>query len=168
MPDITNYAYVWYARDPSQQITQQDLDKIYEVILNYSYPCYLSESASALIRAWAPEQQTKLLNDELSFIEEMMKMSDLSHIAMMQIPRVLYDLINLYFTIKHKQKDMPMSTIPNFIYACDINIAKMNDYSVITRGYTDEVKDIAENTIAMAKIVRKSGKQNWRYDYSSN
>ena len=59
MPDITNYAYVWYAKDPSQQITQQDLDIIYEIILNYSYPCYLS--GSALIRALTPEEKTKLL-----------------------------------------------------------------------------------------------------------
>jgi hypothetical protein len=153
MPDITNYAYVWYARDPSQQITQQDLDKIYEIILNYSYPCYLS--GSALIRALTPEEKTKLLQHELSFIEEKMETAGLSHIVMMQIPRVLYDLFNLYFTFKHTQKDL--STIPSFIYSCDINIAKMNDYSVVTREYTDSVKDniFALNAFIVENIQKK-------------
>jgi len=154
MPDITNYAYVWYARDPSQQITQQDLDKIYEIILNYSYPCYLS--GSAVIRALTPEEKTKLLHHELLFIEEKMETAGLSHIVMMQIPRVLYDLFNLYFTFKHTQ--IYLSTIPNFIYACYINIAKMNDYSVITRGYTDEVKDniFALNAFIVENIQKKN------------
>lgn len=34
--------------------------------------------------------------------------------------------------------------------------------------YGDEVKELAENTVLMAKLVQKLGKQNWRYDYSSN
>ena len=141
MPDITNYAYVWYARDPSQQITQEDLDKIYEIILNYSYPCYLS--GSALIRALTPEEKTKLLQHELSFIEEKMETAGLSHIVMMQIPRVLYDLFNLYFTFMYRQKftDLSLSSIPTFDYACYLELHKMNDYDVITRRYTDSVKD---------------------------
>ena len=154
MPDITNYAYVWYARDPSQQITQQDLDKIYEIILNYSYPCYLS--GSAVIRQLPPEEKIKLLHNELLFIEEIMETFGLSHIVMMQIPRVLYDLFNLYFTFKHTQKDL--STIPSFIYACFSDIAKMNDYSVLTREYTDSVKDniFALNAFIVENIQKKN------------
>lgn len=43
-PDITNYAYVWYKRDPAQllEFTEEELEKIYEILLNYSYPCYLT------------------------------------------------------------------------------------------------------------------------------
>lgn len=152
MPDITNYAYVWYARDPSQPIIQQDLDKIYEIILTYSYPCYLS--GSAVIRQLTSEEKRQLLQDELSFIEEIMKTSGLDHIGMMQIPRVLYDLFNLYFTFKHTQKDL--STIPTFSYACDISIAKMNDYSVRTRQYTDSVKNnIFELNTFIAENIQK-------------
>ena len=66
MSDITNYAYVWYTRDASQ-ITEDDLDKIYEIVLNYSYPCYLS--GSEVITRLTPEEKTKLLQHELSFIE---------------------------------------------------------------------------------------------------
>jgi hypothetical protein len=144
---------VWYTRDASSQITEDDLEKIYEIILNYSYPCYLS--GSALIRALTPEEKTKLLQYELSFIEEKMETAGLSHIVMMQIPRVLYDLFNLYFTFKHTQKDL--STIPSFIYSCDINIAKMNDYSVVTREYTDSVKDniFALNAFIVENIQKK-------------
>ena len=139
--DITNYAYVWYARDTSQQIAQEDLDKIYEIILTYSYPCYLS--GSAVIRNLLPEEKAKLLQHELSFIEEKMEMAGLSHIVMMQIPRVLYDLFNLYFTFMYRQKftDVSISTIPTFDYACYLEIHKMNDYDVITRRYTDSAKD---------------------------
>ena len=154
--DITNYAYVWYARDPSQQIAQQDLDNIYEIILNYSYPCYLS--GSALIRQLPPEEKAKLLQHELSFIEEKMEMAGLSHIVMIQIPRVLYDLFNLYFTFKHTQKDLSISTIPTFIYACFLDIQKMNDYSVVTREYTDSVKDniFALNAFIVENIQKKN------------
>ena len=34
--------------------------------------------------------------------------------------------------------------------------------------YIHEAEDLAENTVAMANLVRKFGKQNWMYDYSSN
>ena len=162
MPDITNYAYVWYARDPSQQITQEDLDKIYEIILNYSYPCYLS--GSALIRALTPEEKTKLLQHELSFIEEKMETAGLSHIVMMQIPRVLYDLFNLYFTFKHTNVDV-MNT--KFVYRCSAAIAKMSDYNTLTRKYTDSVKGniFALNAFIVNYIQEKYSMSNIRDSY---
>jgi hypothetical protein len=148
MSDITNYAYVWYTRDASSQITEDDLEKIYEIILNYSYPCYLS--GSEVIRRLTPEEKTKLLQHELSFIEEKMEMAGLSHIIMMQIPRVLYDLFNIYFTFKHTKTDM--STIPNFYYPCSVNIAKMIDYNALTREFTDYVKN---NIFALNAFIVK-------------
>ena len=156
MPDITNYAYVWYAKNPSQPIIQEeDLNKIYEIILNYSYPCYLS--GSEVIRQLTPEEKTNLLQHELSFIEEKMETAGLSHIVMMQIPRVLYDLFNLYFTFEHTHKHKDLLTVPTFSYSCDTPIAKMNDYSVLTRQYTDSVKDniFALNAFIVENIQKK-------------
>ena len=139
MSDITNYAYVWYKRDAAQlsQFTQEEVEKIYEIMLNYSYPCYLS--GSEVIRQLSSEEKTKLLQHELLFIEEKMAEAGLSHIIMMQIPRALYDLFNLYFTFKYTQTDT--SAIPNFYYECSITIAEMTKYIALTREYTDSVKD---------------------------
>lgn len=161
MSDITNYAYVWYTRDASQ-ITEDDLDKIYEIVLNYSYPCYLS--GSEVITRLTPEEKTKLLQHELSFIEEKMEMAGLSHIIMMQIPRVLYDLLNLYFTFNHTNADV-MNT--KFVYRCSAAIAKMSDYNTLTRKYTDSVKGniFALNAFIVNYIQEKYSMSNIRGSY---
>jgi hypothetical protein len=130
---------VWYKRDTSQlsQFSKEEVDKIYEIMLNYSYPCYLS--GSEVVKQLSSEEKTKLLQHELLFIEEKMAQAGLSHIIMMQIPRALYDLFNLYFTFKYTQTDI--SAIPNFYYQCSITIAKMTEHNALTREYTDYVKD---------------------------
>ena len=131
-PDITNYAYVWYKRDPEQllEFTEEELEKIYEILLNYSYPCYLT--GSELINRMSPEEKTKLLQHELLFIREKMAEAGLAHIIIMQIPRVLYDLFNLYHNRNEKF---------NFTYNCDDFIVKISGYNVFTRGYTDSIKE---------------------------
>jgi hypothetical protein len=131
-PDITNYAYVWYKRDPEQllEFTEEELEKIYEILLNYSYPCYLT--GSELINRMSPEEKAKLLQHELLFIREKMAEAGLAHIIIMQIPRVLYDLFNLYHNRNEKF---------NFRYNCDDFIVKISGYNVVTRGYTDSIKE---------------------------
>jgi len=39
---------------------------------------------------------------------------------------------------------------------------------VLSEMYIKEVEELAENSMIMAKLTRKFGKQDWRYDYSSN
>ena len=162
--DITNYAYVWYTRDASQS-TEDDLDKIYEIILTYSYPCYLS--GSAVIRNLLPEEKAKLLQHELSFIEEKMETAGLSHIIMMQIPRVLYDLFNLYFTFNHTNVDVVDVMNTKFVYRCSAAIAKMSDYNTLTREYTDSVKGniFALNAFIVNYIQEKYSMSNIRDSY---
>ena len=164
MSDITNYAYVWYTRDASQ-ITEDDLDKIYEIVLNYSYPCYLS--GSEVITRLTPEEKTKLLQHELSFIEEKMETAGLSHIIMMQIPRVLYDLFNLYFTFNHTNVDVVDVMNTKFVYRCSAAIAKMSDYNTLTREYTDSVKGniFALNAFIVNYIQEKYSMSNIRDSY---
>lgn len=131
--DIANYAYLWYKRDTEQllEFTEEELDKIYEIMLNYSYPCYLT--GSELISRMSPEEKIKLLQHESSFIKEKMAEAGLAHIIMMQIPRVLYDLFNLYLTNRD-------GNVYRFDYDCDPAISKMVDYNALTRKYTDSVK----------------------------
>ena len=131
-PDITNYAYVWYKRDqdPVQllEFTEEELEKIYEIILNYSYPCYLA--GSELINRMSPEEKTKLLQHELLFIREKMAEAGLAHVIIMQIPRVLYDLFNLYHNKFEKF---------NFRYDCN-DIETISGYNALTREYTNSIK----------------------------
>ena len=55
--DIANYAYVWYTKDnPLTKVSQEDLDKIHKIIINYSYPCYLGNDS---IRELAPDDKKK-------------------------------------------------------------------------------------------------------------
>jgi hypothetical protein len=145
--DITNYAYVWYKRDPEQllEFTEEELEKIYEILLNYSYPCYLA--GSELINSMSPEEKTKLLQHELLFIREKMEKAGLAHIIIMQIPRVLYDLFNLYYN---------RNETFNFRYNCHDDIATISGYNVVTRRYTDSIKEkiFSLNVFIMDHIPR--------------
>lgn len=151
--DITNYAYVWYESDSASasQINKGDLDKVYDIILNYSYPCYLS--GSEIIRQLTPEQKINLLQHELLFIKQKMVEAGLNNIIMIQIPRVLYDLFNIYFECS-TYTDVPVDhpsqvgiewttrdATPEFDYTCSTRMAKIVNYTAITRRYTDFVKD---------------------------
>jgi hypothetical protein len=97
MTDILNYAYVWFKTDPDQQFTQDEELKIYEIILNYSYPCYLG---SSLISSMSPTDKTELLEHELLFIRKKFQEVGLANVTIIQIPRVLYDLFNIYYYLK--------------------------------------------------------------------
>jgi len=74
---------------------------------------------------------------------------------------------SLFMTLNHYGMIFPpwsniyaMASIANPTYK-DKDILNSKIY-----GY--EVKGLAENTVKIAKIVQKFGKQNWSYDYSSN
>lgn len=60
MLDITNYAYIWYKKDLTKllEFTSEELEKIYTILIKFSYPCYLENDI------------TKLLENELLFIQK--------------------------------------------------------------------------------------------------
>ena len=97
MTDILNYAYVWYKENPDVDFTLDEEQKIYQIILNYSYPCYLGNS---LISSMSPTDKTELLEHELSFIRKKFQEVGLVDVNIIQIPRVLYDLFNIYYYLK--------------------------------------------------------------------
>lgn len=102
MSDITNYGYIWYRTDGRLLVDfkKEEKDAIFQIITNYSYPCYLS--GSDLIKGLSEDKAKLLLHNELEFIREKMAEVGLAHIVMMQIPRLLYDLFNLQHSEKTK------------------------------------------------------------------
>ena len=128
--DITNYAYVWYKTDPAQlsQFSKDELDKIHIIIMNYSYPCYLA--GHDLVRLLPDNQKIKLLNSELIFIREKMTEVNLGHIVIIQIPRILYDLFNIYYT----------STDHYFTYTCSFSLRTLDQFNKVTRRNTEYCK----------------------------
>ena len=135
--DIANYAYVWYRRDTEHLLdfTEGELDKIYEIMLNYSYPCYLTGSDA--ITHMTTDEKTMLLQHESLFIQKKMADAGLASVIMLQIPRILYDLFNLHRTHSNNE---------HYVFEYDVSddnptaMSKMIDYNVRTREYTDSVK----------------------------
>ena len=134
MPDITNYAYIWYKKDLTKllEFTPEELEKIYTILIQFSYPCYLGNDI-------LDDDITKLLENELLFIQNKMIEYGLVDIIIMQIPRVLYDLFNIYYK---KTKNLEL----RFNYECEISIdgdsiVKKRTHNLLTFRYTETVKE---------------------------
>ena len=97
MEDILNYAYVWYKKNQDDSFTPEESQKIYQIILDYSYPCYLGNNS---ISSMSPTDKTELLEHELLFIRKKFEEVGLADVNIIQIPRVLYDLFNIYYYLK--------------------------------------------------------------------
>ena len=109
MPDIANYAYLWYrTENPFDYLSPNEYYEILEIVTTYSYPCYLS-GGQAIDRIPALQKEY-LLNDEIGFIRARMSERGINpdNITIIQIPRVLYDLFLLvYYTQTQKlRKDI--------------------------------------------------------------
>ena len=103
MPDITNYAYLWYRNDnPLSEISPRENNIIYKIVTTFSYPCYLS--GADIIRSLLPEDKNELLHNEIGFIRKRIQRAGLSHIHIIQIPRVLYDLFSLIYSVEKKTR----------------------------------------------------------------
>lgn len=108
MPDITNYAYIWYneenpLRDTgffNGRMTIQG-QTICNIITSYSYPCYL---ANKDVSSLSEPDKHRLLHDEIGFLRDRMKYHEMNHylhgITLVQIPRVLYDLLCLIYFVE--------------------------------------------------------------------
>lgn len=133
MSDITNYAYIWYKKDLTKllEFTLEELEKIYTILIQFSYPCYLRNDM-------LDDDITKLLENELLFIQKKMIEYGLVDIIIMQIPRVLYDLFNIYYK-KHKNLKL------RFNYDCETSIdgdsiVKKRTHNLLTFRYTETVR----------------------------
>jgi len=145
--DITNYAYIWYKKDLTKllEFTSDEKEIIYNIIINFSYPCYLANNS---IRDMSLEDKKELLECELLFIRKKIKETCLVDINIMQIPRVLYDLFNLYYYYKFEKYINPYSifwdNIKKMEYDCkNKTLQNKNSYN----GYTFYKMNIVKKNI---------------------
>ena len=98
MPDITNYAYIWYNEaNPLSAIRVPHANIIFQYVTSYSYPCYLANND---VSSLSDTNKLQLLHDEIGFIRDIMDISELQGIKLVQIPRVLYDLLGLIYFVE--------------------------------------------------------------------
>ena len=103
MPDITNYAYLWYNEEnPLSEIPTADAESIFQIVTTFSYPCYLTGSHN--VDRLTPEEKHQLLHNEIGFIRDRMREMGLQGITIVQIPRVLYDLLSLIYFVQKGER----------------------------------------------------------------
>jgi len=135
MPDITNYAYIWYKEaKPLPDIgffqgrTTVQGKTICDIITSYSYPCYL---ANKDVSSLSDTDKERLLHDEIGFLRDRMKRYDfLTGITLVQIPRVLYDLLGLIYFVE--------TSISSSISFIDINCG--SDYYKTYASYISHIE----------------------------
>jgi hypothetical protein len=160
MSDITNYAYIWYKKDLTKLLdfTSEELDKIYQIIINYSYPCYLANDS---IQTMSEADKKELLEHELLFIQKKFEEACLVDVMIIQIPRVLYDLFNFYYYLKdYVYEDYLLinrekKKLLKFDYSCNDEIMKYSNYIDYTKCLFNKVlNNITElNSIIITNIV---------------
>ena len=155
--DITNYAYIWYKKDPTKLLdfTPEEQDIIYKIILDYSYPCYLANDS---ISVMSDADKTELLEHELLFIQKKIEEACLVDVMIMQIPRVLYDLFNLLYSYTHNvDKKFFYQQLP--IKPSDPLINTIEEYNHLTFIYTESVKEniLKLNDLIIKIITSRSG-----------
>jgi hypothetical protein len=110
MPDITNYAYIWYNEAKplpdmvfnNGRMTIQG-QTISNIITSYSYPCYL---ANKDVSSLSEPDKHRLLHDEIGFLRDKMISYEINgyyclrDITLVQIPRMLYDLLCLIYFVE--------------------------------------------------------------------
>ena len=163
MSDIINYAYIWYKKDLTKLLdfTPEEQDKIYKIILDYSYPCYLANDS---IQTMSEADKKELLENELLFIQKQFEEASLVDVIIMQIPRVLYDLFNFFYYLNDLKEEDDNETalinkekkkLLNFNYKCNDEIIKYSYYIDYTKMLFNKVlNNITElNSIIITNIV---------------
>ena len=74
---------------------------------------------------------------------------------------------SLFMALNHFGMIFPPSS--NMYAMASIKNPTHADKEILNDGtYLQEVEDLAENVVTMTNLVKTFGKQNWRYDYSSD
>jgi hypothetical protein len=145
--DITNYAYVWYKKNSDKilEFTTDEKEIIYNIIISFSYPCYLGNDS---IRHLSDIDKKELLEHELLFIRKRFEEVCLIDVIIMQIPRVLYDLFNLYYYNKFNKLDD--QHLRNINYDLDEKIQNKDNY----RAYTFyNMQNVKNNIFELNNII---------------
>jgi len=132
--DIANYAYIWFNNE-SKTITEKEKDFIHETITKGTFPTYF--------KIYTRDEKEALFANEIEFVRQKFSENDLSHITILQIPRILYDLFNL-LSFYHTHPGIKAKYDEEIIlYECKPNIITLDLYKV----YTNEIIEKFKNKI---------------------
>jgi hypothetical protein len=136
---MTNYCYIWYNINPLDELTEDENDFIFNLLMDYSFPCYLR-----IPHSLTEEEKKHVLDNEYCFIQNKIN-NKYNYIKIMQVPRIIYDLLHIYFlfcfpkTKKHENK-YDCSIGETYKFYCfknekyhtetKTNIIKLNNYII--------------------------------------
>jgi len=185
MPDIANYAYIWYDEaNPLSDISVLNVrstvqsrptfqgQTICDLITAYSYPCYLANKD--VVSSLTEPEKHRLLHDEIGFLRDRMKRYDfLTGIALVQIPRVLYDLLCLIYFVETSTSSsvsfIDMNCGSDFYKTYASYLSRIEQY--LSRGDNNyKLRILQLNTFILNKIgyIVGGGKPPTSYDMKSD
>ena len=139
--DIANYAYIWFnTSNPSETITEEEKDFIHKTITKGTFPTYF--------KTYSDKDKKELLANEIIFVRKQFIKAGFSNITILQIPRILYDLFNLFYFYKTHDGIYAKSN-EIIIYNCIGIIKSENEIDTINKynKYTDDNINKLKNNI---------------------
>ena len=91
---MINYYYIYYNKKTNDIISHELHESIWGLIINYHYPCCLSEFVEI-----TPKEEDRIMNDEFGLMKELIGKLD-NDIEIIQVPRLIYDLFHSYSLIR--------------------------------------------------------------------
>jgi len=147
--DIANYAYIWFnTSNPSETITEKEKDFIHETITKGTFPTYLQK--------YSDDERQALFTNEIEFVRQKFRKVGFSHITILQIPRILYDLFNLLFF--YKTHPGQYATVEETIHYNRDDLITINSYIQYTNMNIEKCKDkIFELNIKIIDFLNTNG-----------
>jgi len=136
--DIANYAYIWFNKSkPLETIIQAEKNFIHETITKGTFPTYLN------LKAYTYAEKMELFANEITFVKKQFSKKGFSHITILQIPRILYDLFNLLFYYYKYPNGYKFTgiLIPYSCRSINDKIDKIEDYIHYTNKIIEKCKD---------------------------
>jgi hypothetical protein len=117
-------------------LNKEDINYIIQnIIFKYSYPCCKNTN-----NILTEEDKFKINNDEFNFVKNKINEYCKKEIMIFQIPRIIYDLFNIYYQIKlYIDNNDIIPTVYNFDYT-NTRTIKNNDYNhTNTKEFDDDI-----------------------------
>lgn len=130
--DMLNSAYIWYHTDPLKELSNDDNNFVFELLMKYSFPCYLS-----IPNDLSKEEKARILVNEYSFIQDKINERH-PYIKIMSVPRIIYDLLHINFKqVKYKYY---IPVVEAYSYDCQTGIT-YETYCDVNKNYNMKAKD---------------------------
>lgn len=89
---MISYYYIYYKNNADKYLSDEEHNRVIDVMYKYSYPCCMNINNDI-----TSDEKHSIITDEYEFIKNKIKEIN-TEIIVIQIPRTIYDLYNLYFT----------------------------------------------------------------------